>query len=67
MKSFHKNSCRIENEVFILYMLDYELVIAFNLKKKKLEIIIYKFGYGVSWKSIDNYNVFLCSIIMFYD
>jgi len=34
MKGFHKNSRRIENKVFIMYMLDYELVIAFNLKKK---------------------------------
>jgi len=32
MKSFYKNSCRIENKVFILYVLDHELVAAFNLK-----------------------------------
>ncbi len=34
MKYFHKNSRRIENEVFILYMLDHELVTAFHFKKK---------------------------------
>lgn len=33
MKGFHKNSRRIENEVFILYMPDRELVTAPNLKK----------------------------------
>lgn len=33
MKGFHKNSRRIENEVFILYMLNHELVIAPNLQK----------------------------------
>lgn len=26
MKDFHKNSCKIEDEVFILYMLDHELI-----------------------------------------
>jgi hypothetical protein len=35
MKGFHKNSRRIENEVFILYMPDHKLVTASNLKKKK--------------------------------
>ena len=34
MKGFHKNSRRIENEVFILYMPDHELVTASNLQKK---------------------------------
>ena len=34
MKGFHKNSRRIENEVFILYMPDHELVTASNFKKK---------------------------------
>lgn len=34
MKGFHKNSRRIENEVFILYMSDHELVTASNLQKK---------------------------------
>ena len=34
MKRFHKNSRRIENEVFILYMPDHELVTASNLQKK---------------------------------
>jgi hypothetical protein len=33
MKRFHKNSRRIENEVFILYMPDHELVTAPNLRK----------------------------------
>lgn len=33
MKGFHKNSRRIENEVFILYMPDHELVTAPNLQK----------------------------------
>ena len=32
MKGFHKNSRRIENEVFILYMPDHELVTASNLQ-----------------------------------
>lgn len=32
MKGFHKNSRRIENEVFILYMSDHELVTASNLQ-----------------------------------
>ena len=44
MKGFHKNSRRIENEVFILYMPDHELVTASNLQKnpnkfKKLQRI----------------------------
>ena len=34
MKGFHKNSRRIENEIFILYMPDHELVTASNLQKK---------------------------------
>lgn len=33
MKGFHKNSRRIENEVFILYMPDHELVTASNFEK----------------------------------
>ena len=33
MKRFHKNSRRIENEVFILYMPDHELVTASISKK----------------------------------
>ena len=36
MKGFHKNSRRIENEVFILYMPDHELVTASNLQKKPI-------------------------------
>jgi hypothetical protein len=37
MKCFHKNSRRIENEVFILYMPDHELVTAANLRKGRGE------------------------------
>nr|AFK47651.1 unknown [Lotus japonicus] len=33
MKGFHENSRRIEDEVFILYMSDHELVTASNLQK----------------------------------
>ena len=33
MKRFHQNDRRIENEVFILYMPDHELVTASNLRK----------------------------------
>jgi hypothetical protein len=40
MKDFHKNSHRIENEVFILYMLDHELVIASDLQKKRIPIVL---------------------------
>lgn len=36
MKRFHKNSRRIENEVFILYMPDHELVTASNLRKSPI-------------------------------
>lgn len=36
MKGFHKNSRRIENEIFILYMPDHELVTASNLQKKPI-------------------------------
>ncbi|KFK40404.1 hypothetical protein AALP_AA3G368900 [Arabis alpina] len=36
MKGFHKNSRRIENEIFILYMPDHELVTASNLPKKPI-------------------------------
>lgn len=39
MKGFHKNSRRIENEIFILYMPDHELVTASNLKKKNQFLI----------------------------
>lgn len=39
MKGFHKNSRRIENEIFILYMPDHELVTASNLQKKNQFLI----------------------------
>lgn len=38
MKGFHKNSRRIENEIFILYMPDHELVTASNLQKNQFLI-----------------------------
>lgn len=38
MKGFHKNSRRIENEIFILYMPDHELVTASNLQKNQFFI-----------------------------
>ena len=44
MKGFHKNSRRIENEVFILYMPDHELVTASNLRKVPI-ISILGMGY----------------------
>lgn len=47
MKRFHKNSRRIENEVFILYMPDHELVTASNLQKNPncLELYIFEMEY----------------------
>ena len=33
MKGFQENSHRIKNDVFMLYMPDHKLVIAFNLQK----------------------------------
>ena len=44
MKRFHKNSRRIENEVFILYMPDHELVTAANLRKVPI-VSIFGMGY----------------------
>lgn len=46
-KRFHKNSRRIENEVFILYMPDHELVTASNLRKSPncFELLIFGMGY----------------------
>jgi hypothetical protein len=46
MKRFHKNSRRIENEVFILYMPDHELVTAANLRKVPIVSI---FGMEYLW------------------
>jgi hypothetical protein len=47
MKRFHKNSRRIENEVFILDMPDHELVTASNLRKSPncFELSIFGMGY----------------------
>jgi hypothetical protein len=47
MKRFHKNSRRIENEVFILYMPDHELVTASNRQKSPncFELSILGMGY----------------------
>lgn len=46
MKGFHKNSRRIENEVFILYMPDHELVTASNLQKNpNLIVSIFEMEY----------------------
>ena len=44
MKGFHKNSRRIENEVFILYMPDHELVTASNFQKR-FELSIFEMEY----------------------
>ena len=43
MKHFHKKSRRIENEVYILYMLDHELITAANLR---IVPIVLFFGMG---------------------
>lgn len=57
MKGFHKNSRRIENEVFILYMPDHELVTAPNLQK----IAIFPFSewniYGIPMNRIKPYSM----------
>lgn len=47
MKRFHKNSRRIENEIFILYMPDHKLVTASNLLKSPncFELFIFGMGY----------------------
>jgi len=54
MKRFHKNSRRIENEVFILYMPDHELVTAANLRMLRfLEWDIY----GIPMNRIKPYSM----------
>jgi hypothetical protein len=54
MKRFHKNSRRIENEVFILYMPDHELVTAANLRMFRfLEWDIY----GIPMNRIKPYSM----------
>lgn len=60
MKGFHKNSRRIENEVFILYMPDHELVTASNFQKIP---IVSNFPflewniYGISMNRINPYFI----------
>ena len=51
MKGFHKNSRRIENEVFILYMPDHELVTASNLQKKSQLFRTFYFWNGIFTES----------------
>lgn len=47
MKGFHKKSRRLENDIFILYMSNHELVIAANLQKNSncFEFSIFGMGY----------------------
>jgi len=64
MKRFHKNSRRIENEVFILYMPDHELVTASNPRKSPncFNFIFFEWDiYGVPMNRIKPY-----SMIFFY-
>lgn len=49
MKGFHKNSRRIENEVFILYMPNHELVTASNLQKNPNCFELSIFGMKYLW------------------
>ena len=51
MKGFHKNSRRIENEVFILYMSDHELVTASNLQKIPIVSNFFSFWNGIFTES----------------
>jgi len=44
MKGFHKNSRRIENDVFILHMPDHELVTVSNFKKNPNSFELSIFG-----------------------
>lgn len=63
MKRFHKNSRRIENEVFILYMPDHELVTASNLQKSPNCPIVSNFRflewdiYGIPMNRIKPYSM----------
>lgn len=59
MKGFHKNSRRIENEVFILYMPDHELVTASNFQKKSQLCRTFHFwnSYGISMNRIKPYSM----------
>lgn len=60
MKRFHKNSRRIENEVFILYMPNHELVTASNLRKVPI-VSNFRFLewdiYGIPMNSIKPYSM----------
>lgn len=49
MKGFHKNSRRIENEVFILYMPDHELVTELHPISKKKMPTVSIFGMEYLW------------------
>lgn len=58
MKGFHKNSRRIENEVFILYMPDHELVTASNFQKKIPIVSNFPWNiYGISMNRINPYSM----------
>lgn len=60
MKRFHKNSRRIENEVFILYMPDHELVTASNLRKSPncFELFFLEWDiYGIPMNRIKPYSM----------
>jgi hypothetical protein len=59
MKHFHKNSRRIENEVFILYMPDHELVTAVNLPKVPIILIFGWDIYGIPMNRIKPYSMLL--------
>lgn len=56
MKGFHKNSRRIENEVFILYMPDHELVTASNFQKKPHCFELSIFGMEYLW-NLNSYGI----------
>lgn len=57
MKGFHKNSRRIENEIFILYMPDHELVTASNLQKKPIFRFLEWNIYGIPMNRIKPYSM----------
>ena len=57
MKGFHKNSRRIENEIFILYMPDHELVTASNLQKKTNFFFFEWNIYGIPMNRIKPYSM----------
>lgn len=68
MKGFHKNSRRIENEVFILYMPDHELVTASNLQKNpncfELSLFFFEWNiYGIPINRIKPYSMVFTSFL----